>query len=262
MRYLRLFVEQGKMTFMSATIYKANFILMLIQSIINTLANVLCIEFIYSSVSSIAGWKKDEMIILICTSLIINQLYRGIVLPNQNAFVKKVNNGSFDLMLLKPMNIVYQINIGLIDISSLLSCIAPVIILCYKLTAVGIKAGLIHILIYICLVIIGCIILSSFMMMLFSLAFRFIKVDKVVNIYYTMMSLAEKPKEIFGYKSLISTFTFIIPVIPLASIPTEVLLKKVNLSYCLISIIVAVQFLILAHVVMKKGLKNYSSASS
>ena len=58
MRYLRIFIEQCKMSVMSAAIYRANFWLMVIQSIVNSLMGILVVEFIYGSVDSIAGWNK------------------------------------------------------------------------------------------------------------------------------------------------------------------------------------------------------------
>lgn len=112
MRYIKIFFEQCKMSLMSASIFRANFILMLIQSIINSLLSVVCVEFIYGSVDSIVGWNKDEMIVLICTSLVVNQLYRGLINPNQMRFLTSVSNGSFDKILLRPISTCFQINTG------------------------------------------------------------------------------------------------------------------------------------------------------
>ena len=85
---------------MSAAMYRVNFWLMLIQSFINTAMSILCIEFIYGSVDSIAGWAKGEMLILLCTAMIVNQLFRGIIHWNQNRFISGIGNGGLDKMLL------------------------------------------------------------------------------------------------------------------------------------------------------------------
>lgn len=132
-QYVRIFLEQCKMSLMAASIFRANFILMLFQSILNSLMSVFCVEFIYGSVETIAGWSRDEMIILICTSLVVNQLYRGLVHPNQMRFLSRVLNGSFDRLLLMPIDIHFQINTGSIDISSLLSGFAPMAIIIGRL---------------------------------------------------------------------------------------------------------------------------------
>ena len=47
MYYLNILKEQIKLSFMSVAIYRANFVPMLLQSIINSVLGILCVEFIY-----------------------------------------------------------------------------------------------------------------------------------------------------------------------------------------------------------------------
>ncbi|MCL2160197.1 MAG: hypothetical protein FWH48_12380, partial [Oscillospiraceae bacterium] len=63
MKYLKIFVEKCKIDIMSTAIYRANFIFWFIQGTVNALLGYICIEFIYGSVESIAGWNKHEMLI-------------------------------------------------------------------------------------------------------------------------------------------------------------------------------------------------------
>ena len=80
MRYLKIFVEQCKLSIMSAVIFRANFILMLIGS---------------------------------------------------------VRSGGFDKLLLRPINLLYQVNTGEVDISCLISALAPIAVLIAQLAALG-----------------------------------------------------------------------------------------------------------------------------
>lgn len=223
---------------------------------------VLCAEFIYGSVDNIVGWNKNEMIVLICTSLIVNQLFRGFINPNQTRFADSISSGAFDKMILKPVNIIFQINSGSIDISSLTSILAPLIIVFIQITALGTKLGILKITLYILLIINGVVILSSFMMLLYSLAFMFVKVDGIDNIYYMMMSISEKPKEIFSQKSLFYGFLFIVPAIPLANAPASVFLEKSSPINILYSIGAGVLFLVISILAIRIGMKKYTSASS
>ena len=85
---------------MTNSAYRINFILLLIQSIINTILSVVSIGFIYGNINQIAGWNVNEMIILVCTSLVVNQLYRGLILQGQNSFLMSVVNGIIVQMFL------------------------------------------------------------------------------------------------------------------------------------------------------------------
>lgn len=262
MKYFKIFREQCKLSIMSVAIFRINFVLMLVQSIINSLISVVCVDFIYGSVDTIAGWNKNEMIVLICISLVVNQLFRGFINPNQLRFIESVSNGFFDRMLLKPMNIIFQINTGKIDISSLLSLIAPLIILFIQIGILGSKIAIINVVLFLALLINGLIILSSFMLLLYSSAFLFIKIDGLNNIYYLLMSIAEKPKEIFSNKTIAEVFIFIIPAIPLSNAPASVLLNKGSPEFIIMNLCAGITFLFLSIIAIKTGIKKYSSASS
>lgn len=262
MRYIRIFFEQCKMSLMAISIFRANFILMLLQSVINSLMSVFCVEFIYGSVDSIANWNKDEMIILICTSLVVNQLYRGMINPNQMRFLAGVSNGSFDKVLLMPINTYFQINTGSIDISSLLSSLAPLVIIVIKLGVLNAEISFLSVLLYVLLIVNGVIVVSSFMMLLYSAAFIFIKVDGLSNIYFMMTSISEKPKEIFEHKSIIMSFIFLIPTIPLANAPAGILLGKENVGFMLMNLAAGIVFFFASRIAIHLGVKKYCSASS
>lgn len=247
---------------MSMAIYRANFVLMLIQSIINTVLNVVCVGFIYGSVTTIAGWTMNEMMVLIGTSLLVNQFFRSLILPNQNRFVADINNGSFDRKLLKPVDIVFQINTGTLDISSMLSSIAPIAIVFIYIGKLGGTLTIVKLLEYLLLVMCGVIILSCFMLLLHSLAFYFIKVDGLMNIYYIIMSISEKPREILPGKLLIGIFMYVIPAIPIAYIPAAILINKIPQRYILIDIGITLLLIVLSRLLVLTGVRKYSSASS
>jgi len=260
MYYLKLFVEQCKMSVMSAAIYRANFWLMLIQSLINSAMGILCVAFIYGSVDSIAGWSRHEMIILICTSQIVNQLYRGIIHWNQNRFVGSIGSGDFDRVLLRPVNVIFQINSGGVDISGVASLLGPLTVLIAQAAYIGVKAGAAQIVIFILFTLNGVLTLSSFMLLLYSSAFLFIKTDGLTNLYYMVMDIADKPKEMFGREFLYG-FIFIIPAIPLANAPASILLGRADFPFMLIYPGVGLFFAFASYMSIRMGLKRYTSAS-
>jgi len=246
---------------MSAAIYRANFWLMVIQSIVNSLMGILVVEFIYGSVDSIAGWNKHEMIILICTSQIVNQLFRGIIHWNQNRFISSVGDGSFDRMLLRPMSVIFQANTGRVDFTCPISALCPLIVLIIQVNALGVNVGGLSIILYILFVINGVIVLSSFMLLLYSSAFIFIKVGGLTNLYYLVMDIADRPREMFSREFMFG-FIFLVPAIPLANAPASMLLGKGDLTLMLVYLSAGLLFSTAAYTAMRLGLKRYTSASS
>lgn len=261
MKYLKIYGEQCKLSIMSAAVFRANFWLMLIQSIINSMMSILCIEFIYGSVASIAGWNKQEMIILICTSLIVNQLFRGLIHFNQNRFVGSIGSGGFDKLLLRPVNLLFQVNTGGVDISCLISALAPAVVLVTQFAVLGIGITVGQFALYILFILNGAVVLASFMLLLYTSAFVFVKVDGLNNIYYFMMDIANKPREMFSSEFAYG-FLFIIPAIPLANAPAAILLGKARFAESIIYLVIGVLFLLASWIALKAGLRRYTSASS
>ncbi|HHY82791.1 MAG TPA: hypothetical protein GX505_08960 [Clostridiales bacterium] len=262
MYYLNLVKEQAKLSFMSLAIYRANFVLMLMQSILNTTLGILCVEFIYIHVDSIAGWSQNEMIILYCTSMIVNQIYRGLINPNHLRFIESISSGSFDRMLIKPVSIIFQINTGSIDYSSLLSLIAPIIVLILKIGALDISISGLNVILFLAFLANAVILLTSFMMLLYSLAFKHIKVYGLTGIYFILMSMSEKPKEIFSCKEIMYAFIMLIPSIPLAYVPASLLLNKGSIPDMIAAAVSGILFFLISISAIKKGIRNYTSASS
>jgi len=262
MYYLNILKEQIKLSFMSVVIYRVNFILMLLQSIINSLLGILCVEFIYIHVDSIAGWSKDEMIILYCSSMIVNQIYRGLINPNHMRFIGSISSGSFDRMLVKPISIIFQINTGSIDYSSFFSLSAPIVVLCLKISSLDVSITRQNVILFLVFLVNAVILLTSFMMLLYSLAFKHIRVYGLTNIYFVLMSMSEKPKEIFSYKELMYAFVFLIPSVPLGYVPASLLLNKCNIPDIIAAAVSGVLFFLISVIAIKKGIRKYSSASS
>jgi len=249
------------MSIMSAAMYRVSFWLMFIQSLINSTAAFLSIEFIYGSVNSISGWSKHDMMILVCSALIVNQLFRGLFHFNQNRFLGSINNGSFDRMLLRPIGILFQSNTGSIDFTCILSILGPLTMLIVQMNLSNVKISLLTIVLYILFVLNGVLILTSFMLLLYSFAFIFVKVDGMTNLYYLIMDIADKPKEMFS-KEFMFGFIFIIPALPLANTPASILLNKCDLAMMLISLAVGICLTLVSYLSIQMGLKRYTSASS
>jgi len=76
------------------------------------------------------------------------------------------------------------------------------------------------------------------------------------------MSMSEKPKEIFSYREVVYAFVFLIPSVPLASVPASLLINKGNISDMVAAAVSGILFFLISAAAIKKGIREYSSASS
>lgn len=259
MRALRLFSMGFRLSLMTAALYRVNLALMLVQSLLNSLMSVLSVRFIYESVDDIAGWSRDEMVVLVCTALAVNQLYRGLIRPNQNRFIAGVADGQFDKMMMRPMSLIFQCSFGQVDLSSLLSAAAPLAVV-----AAGL-GGSVHparIALYLTLVLSAVAALSAFTLLLYTAAFRFIRVDGLDSLYYFLMDIAGKPREMFSSRAALIGFTLFLPALPLANAPAAALLSRAAHGQLTAALAASALLCAGAALSFRRGLRRYSSASS
>ena len=199
--------------------------------------------------------------ILLCTAMIVNQLFRNIIHWNQNRFIGGIGSGGLDKMLLRPIGLIFQANTGRIDISGLMAMSAPLVVLIVQISAAGVNISVVSLGLYVLFILNGVLTLSSFLLLLFSSAFLFIKVDGLGNIYYALMNIAEKPKEMFS-RDLLFGLTFIIPAMPLANAPVSILFGKAAWNTMLIYLGIGMFFGVASYTAIRLGLRRYTSASS
>lgn len=249
------------MSLSAVAMYRLNFILMVVQSILNAAITIACVEFIYGSVNEIAGWSKTEMMTLVCTAQIIDILYFSFIRPNLLDFSESIRYGSFDSVLLKPINIFFRIFVGRIDISSLLAIGVPIFVLLRQLSHIQEGLSLITVLGFIGLLFLGTLVISFIMLAILSLSLVFTNVSQLEVLYYMLMSTAEKPKEIFG-RYLGVSLLFILPLIPIANPAASVLLRKATMDFYMKSCAGACVFIILTILCVSRAIRRYESASS
>lgn len=260
MTYIKLYFIQMKQALMSMSIFRANFLLMLLQGFINSALGVLCIKFIYLHVNMIAGWTETELILLWCTYTIVCQLCRAFINPNHWRFIQSISTGGFDKYILKPVSLPFQINNGRVDLSSKFSIILPLVILFVLLSGQEQAVQFRDILLYAFFIFVGVSIISSFMMLLYSTVFKFIKVSSLSNIFYVIMNIAERPIEIFSGKGWLISLIFFIPAVPVANIPVRFLIGKGEISHIIMTVSAGIILFILSRLAIRFGMRKYESA--
>ena len=196
------------------------------------------------------------------TSQIVGYIFWSVIYPNQEKFLSGIADGGFDRMILKPLNLMFQINTGSVDMSCLFSVSALAVVLFIQIKHLGAQIGIIQILLYIVFIINGVMVMAEFRMSVHSLAFMFIRVGGLDNICGMVEDISSKPKEIFSNKYIKNSFIFILPAIPMINAPAAVLLQKCSMFEMLCYLGVGIMFFALAVITLRLGMKKYNSASS
>ncbi|WP_342515625.1 ABC-2 family transporter protein [Sutcliffiella sp. FSL R7-0096] len=229
--------------------------MMLIQNLLYSFSVIISIELLFNFIDDIAGNNRSEVIIVFSSALIINGIYRGVFRPNLLLFLDSIRMGTFDFMLIKPIRIGYQILIGRFDFPSLFSIIFPMYIIFFEHSINISKFFIFMILIFTSSLLIGLI-----MLIIFSLSFIFVNIQKIDESYYTFISIIEKPKEI--YPKFIASILYIFPLIPIANIPSNYLSSGYEKFDLILLFTLTTLYFFIATIVLSRGVRKYESASN
>jgi ABC-2 type transport system permease protein len=107
----------------------------------------------------------------------------------------------------------------------------------------------------------GTVMLYCFWLMLTSVAFWVVRVDEMVNLFEGVYAAGRWPVTIYpGW--LRYTLTFLIPVAFAVTIPAEALTGRLTIGTLLGAVALTGLLVVLARLVWRLGMKNYSGASA
>jgi ABC-2 type transport system permease protein len=101
-RYAGIWLAQIRYTIMRELMFKANFILWVIVDLSWFGLNLSFIQFLYLQVSTVAGWNKWEMILLVSTNMLIQQIFQMFLMTNLTKLPELIRTGKLDFFLAQP----------------------------------------------------------------------------------------------------------------------------------------------------------------
>ena len=261
MKYIRLYMEFIRQSFMKAMAYKVNFITVLVSNLAFFLIQLYFMEIIFTEIDTIAGWSKYEIFFYIGTFAIIDSLWVFGPYFNLTEIPNMIRIGSLDGYLLKPVNSQFLVTLRNVDIGSLFGVLAGVGIVVYASICGNIKVSFWEIVFYIIAMIHALFIEYSIYLILICLAFWMVKVDFADVLHGVICYFSNKPADI--YRGIIrKIITFVLPYGFLMTIASKTALGKVDKMDYIGAIILSWCFLLLSIIVWKISVKRYGSASS
>ena len=258
---VKLYIANLKLQFKKELEYKGSFVMNFISQIFVFFTYYFIIIALFSKFNNIKGFTLYE--ILLCFSIInlgysINEtLFRGI-----DRFEDLIINGTLDRLLLRPVNILYQVMYEELNFTKISRVIQSIIVLIISLINLKIKMTISKIILLIFMIIGSIIIFFSIFVLMASYCFITIQGLEVKNLFTDGgKHIAQYPIIIFN-KSLIFVFTFIIPYAFVNYYPLLYFLDKSNNIFYYFSPLLIFIYLIPCLYSFKVGLKRYNSIGS
>jgi ABC-2 type transport system permease protein len=260
-RHARIWLAQIRYSTVREMMFKSNFLLWIVVDLTWFGLNLAFIQFLYLQVSTIANWSKWEMILLVATSNLIQQLFQTFLMINCTNLPELVRSGKLDFFLAQPASAQFLVSTRKFEPGSIVSCIVAVIICLVAMAHLPTSLNWAGLALYPLLVTFGVLIHYALMLMLMSLSFWMTRAQGFINAYYSVFQLSRLPREaFFGPVRLI--FTWALPLLLIANVPARSLFAGLP-ARDLTGLAAATAILLTAStMVFQAGLRRYGSASS
>jgi ABC-2 type transport system permease protein len=261
LRYCRMTLLMMKNCLIREMQFRSNFIIRLFTEVIWLGMQFIYVEVLYSLTQSIGGWNVWEMVILLGTNHIINQLFEAFFFDNCTKLVDQIRLGDLDFVLVKPINSQFMVSLRYTDYASITNSMAGFAMIGFALHKLGTAITPVEVLLFLLLVLNGIFILYSMMFCLSILTFWIGRASNLFELYYQLTQFTRYPGEIyrFGLRMVLLTA---IPMLVVSNFPAKVLVGGLLSGRLFYACAIGVSFLLITTWLWSMGLKRYRSASS
>jgi ABC-2 type transport system permease protein len=260
-RHAGIWLAQIRYSTVREMMFKANFLLWIIVDLCWFALSLCFIQFLYLQVDTVAGWSKWEMVLLVATNNLVQQIFQLFFMINLSKLPELIRSGRLDFYLAQPASVQFIVSTRNFETGSVVSAVVAVIVCGIAVTHLHMNLSAAGFLFFPGLVICGVLIHYALLLILMSLAFWMTRAQGFINAYYNVFQIARLPREAFhGAARLV--FTWTVPLLLIANVPARTLLHGLNAADLARMLGVTGVLLIASTAVFQAGLRRYGSASS
>jgi ABC-2 type transport system permease protein len=261
MRYLRLVAIQVRVSIAAAFAYRANFAIAGVMSAAWLGLTLLPLIVVYDERSSVNGWDLPSALIVMAYFTALRALLEGVISPSLVDLVEKIRNGSFDYVLLKPVDAQVAISSSRHEPWKLVDGIGAIALALYAFSRRGYPPSLSELGLGIGLFIAGAIAMYSLWIVCAAASFWVGRLDNLIYLLGAIFDTARWPVQVFpGIWRFI--FTFVIPVAVMTTFPAMALLGTIDAQTTVATAAGALVMLVCSRLVWRTAIRSYTSASS
>ncbi|MBI4185859.1 ABC-2 family transporter protein [Candidatus Berkelbacteria bacterium] len=258
MRYLRLFRLRFLLSLSEAMHDRVDFCIETFAQLIVVSINLTFFTLIYQHISTLGGYSYEQALLILGFYQLMDGLSNLILRNNLRHISKYVRLGEFDSMLTQPLDL--QLNlIRRFAVSQFGIIASGLLLIGYVTYALHLSLGTL----FLALVLsqsLGFLLHWSVMFAVTTLGFWLIKMDHLAHLGQVIVDLGKFPIGALGEK-VGNFFTFVIPLVIVATIPTELLFDAPVWYLVGIAAIVILALFALSRVFFFWALRSYSSVS-
>ena len=261
MRTFRLGWEHFRIGAMYELQYRVNFFIQVIQSLTALGTGLVAIALVYSHTDSLAGWSRAELLAVMGIHIALGGIIASWIQPNMERLMRDVEEGTFDYVMVKPADSQVLVSVREVRVWRAVDVFVGLIVLGYASTRIQNAVGILEVFSFVATVAMGAIMIYCIWLVLSSLAFRFVRVDNVVELFGGVYQAGRWPVTIYP-TWLQGTLTFLVPLAFAVTIPAEALSARRGTELVALTAAAMLVFLLVTRWFWQANIKRYSGASA
>lgn len=261
LRHLRLWRQFIINAFVREAEYRVNLAFSLLEGLVHLALVVATFLLIYRFSDEVAGWTRDETLMLVGVYRIVDGLIAMQITPNIMALSGYIRQGDLDFYLLRPVSSQFLVSLHRLRLEQGIDVLIGLVLTVYAGNLAGVAWTVPNVVLALLFGLCGLIVLYAVWFCTAICAFWLVQVPTIDQLFFSIFETARYPVAYFN--STIRAFlTFVVPIAFATTFPTEALRGIANPRLLIIGVVLAAAALTLSHHFWHYALRHYSSASS
>ncbi|MEM6252099.1 MAG: ABC transporter permease [Cyanobacteria bacterium P01_D01_bin.156] len=239
--------------------YRLNFVIAALSSLTALGGNLFGLFLFYRTGYEFQGWQWQEALVVLGVFTLLQGFAATFLSPNLNRIVKHVQEGTLDFVLLKPISSQFWLSTRTISPWGFPDLVLGMAMIIYAGAQLGL--GLSNYVAAVVPLSLGFMSLYSLWFMLGATSIWFVKIYNVTEVLRNFLEAGRFP--IVAYPAAFRIFfTFVIPVAFLTTVPAQVFLNRIEVTWLAGSALLAAGLFWFSQLFWRFALRFYTSASS
>jgi ABC-2 type transport system permease protein len=261
MTYLHLLWLHLRLGILNELQYRTNLVVQLVQSFMGLATALLGLGVVFSKTDTLGGWRPAELLAIVGVYTLVSGLTQLVVRPSLARFMEDVRLGTLDFTLTKPVDAQVLVSVRQIEVWKLVDVIVGLVVLGVAIAQLGSTIGPAQAIGFAIALLAGVTIIYSFLLILATCAFWFVRLDNILVIFQSMYEAGRWPIGIYP-PWLGAVLTFVVPVGFAITVPAEGLVGRSSPLNLLGAVALAVVLPLIARWFWGIGVRHYSGASA